>query len=221
LNLWVSVRQNVAILSGDVPSEVLAQRALELVGRVQGVGEVRSELTVVPRDGFVDGPAAFPQGLPTEPSDRKGVPSGDLTGQTRDSNRTIQVPKKADMGEITVPSAHKRSPQEVVVLGAPIPLTSLQGNRPPSGPAALLEPRPRSSQSSAPPQKAGPSDLATIVEAIRRQDERFARIRVDIQQGTVYLRGPVSCLDNLQDLAGLVRRLPGVQAVVLETLPSR
>jgi osmotically-inducible protein OsmY len=43
-------------------------------------------------------------------------------------------------------------------------------------------------------------------------------VTVEVRQKTVYLRGTVSRWGDATDLTNVVRRVPGVEAVVLESL---
>ena len=70
------------------------------------------------------------------------------------------------------------------------------------------------------PQNPQPWDLAAAADAIRKKDDRFAQIAIEVQGGVVTLRGPATQWDYLHLLASQVRRIPGVQAVVLDTVPG-
>jgi osmotically-inducible protein OsmY len=62
------------------------------------------------------------------------------------------------------------------------------------------------------------ADLASSVEVLRQKDERFRRVKVEVRQKTVYLSGLVRRWDDINDLSGAVRRLPGVEAVILDNV---
>ncbi len=101
LNLGVDVERNVAALSGDVPSEALAKYAVDLVGRVLGVAEVRSELAVV-----------APDRLPPDAARRR----------TPEGPRTREVPRKTDFAAPDPPSTSPLA--GAVSLGTPVPIAS-------------------------------------------------------------------------------------------------
>jgi osmotically-inducible protein OsmY len=188
--LWVEVRGTTAVLSGRLPSTMLKQRAVYLAGQVKGIAEVRGdELQVVAPDGVPDLPSPFVEGVP---------PRGTLAGDGKDG-RTTREPKKAD---VTV-----AGPGPVTLL-APTP-----GSSPSTTPSAgslveFLPPRPLSA----------PPDLSSAVEALRRKEERFRRLKAEVRQKTVYLSGTVSRWDDVNDLANAVRRLAGVEAVILDNI---
>jgi hypothetical protein len=192
LNICVTVRHNVAQLWGDVPSEGLARRAIDLAGRVAGVGEVRNELGVVPRDGVSEWPSPFPH----------GPPGGDLAGRSK------QVPRKADLPDPPPQPAARRPLDEAVSLGRPVAIATAPAGRPRDTPAELLPPRPM-------PDRA---DLLAAVGALCRKEERFARVRPEVRGGAVYLGGTVATWQDVQDLTSRVRRLPGVTAVFLDNV---
>jgi osmotically-inducible protein OsmY len=199
LNLWVRVRDNVATLSGDVPSEALQRRAVEIAGRVPGIAEVKDQLRVVPTDGIPDGPSAFPEGPPKEPA------PGELTGHQKDRDGGKPLPQKTQFGD---PEPAAGSLGGAVSLGTPVPLgPKAEGDRG-HAPAELLRPRPLPAA----------RDLAADVEALRRQDERFRRVQIAVREGQVYLGGTVARWEDVNDLAAAVRRLPGVRAVILDNV---
>jgi osmotically-inducible protein OsmY len=185
-DVWIEVRGTVVVLSGQVPSAMLKQRALFLAKQVKGIAEVKGDgLQVVPREGVSDLPSPFAEGA---------APAGRLAGNRLDGH-TTEVPKKADLPE---PEPARAPLNEAVTLLPPVPL---------KGPAVeMLPPRPL---------PAG-SDLPAAVEALRRQDERFGRLTVEVRRTTVYLRGTVARWADVNDLTNVVRRLPGVGAVVVD-----
>jgi osmotically-inducible protein OsmY len=188
--VWVEVRGTTAILSGKVPSPMLRQRAVYLAGQVKGIAEVRGDdLQVIAPDGVPDLPSPFPEGMP---------PRGALAGSPRDGH-TTQVPIKADPPAAELP----RAP---VSLLPPMPVSS--GAETPTVGVEILQPRPLPDA----------PDLASAVEALRRKDDRFRRVSVEVRQKSVYLRGTVARWGDVNDLANGVRRLPGVEAVILDNV---
>jgi osmotically-inducible protein OsmY len=188
--VWVEVRGTTAVLSGRLPSAVLKQRALYLAGQVKGIAEVRGdELQVVSPDGVPDLPSPFVEGVP---------PRGTLAGDGKDGH-AMREPKKTDVPDT--------GPGSVTLL------EPTHGPGPTTTPSAgslieFLPPRPLSE----------PTDLPSAVEALRRKEERFRRLKAEVRQKTVYLSGSVSRWDDANDLAGAVRRLAGVEAVILDNI---
>jgi osmotically-inducible protein OsmY len=70
----------------------------------------------------------------------------------------------------------------------------------------------------APRPPTAPPELASAVEALRAKDERFRRVMVEVRQKTVFVRGTVRRWDDVNDFADAVRRLPGVEAVILDSV---
>ncbi len=192
-DIFVSVRGPTATLTGTLPSEMLKRRALRLA-RVPGIEEVRDELRVVTPTGEPDVPTPFPD----------GPPPGELTGRPK-GERTTQVPRKTDLPE----PDPRPSLADAVSLGQPVPITSSPA-APNRGPAEMGPPRPL----------AAAPDLSAAVEALRQKEPRWQRVTVEVRQKTVYLRGTVGRWNDVNDLTNAVRRLPGVEAVVLDGLKS-
>jgi osmotically-inducible protein OsmY len=186
----VSVRGTVARLWGKVRSPALKQRALFLAKQVKGIAEVRGDELVVSEEGMADLPSPFPEGVP---------PQGTLAGNHRDGH-TTEVPKRPDYAD---PEPARAPPGESVTLLAPVPVS-----RPTDPPVEMLPPRPLAS----------PPSLEATIEALRQKDERFRGVRVEVRQKTVYLRGTVKRWDDAGAFANAVRRLPGVEAVILDSL---
>jgi osmotically-inducible protein OsmY len=192
-DVWIEVRGTTAILSGELPSEALKQRALFLAREVKGVGEVRGDaLQVVAQDGIPDLPSPFVEGVP---------PRGALAANSRDG-RTTQAPRKSDL------SGADPAPPSVTLL-PPVAVGGLSP-APVAKPAVeILPPRPLPD---------APPDLVSAVEALRRKDNRFRRLKVEVRHKRVFLSGTVSRWDDVNDLANAVRRLPGVEAVVVDNV---
>jgi osmotically-inducible protein OsmY len=189
-DLWIEVRGTTAVLSGKLPSAMLKQRAVFLAGQVKGIAEVRGdELQVVAPDGVPDLPSPFVEGVP---------PPGTLAGNGKDG-RTTRVPKKAEVPE--------PEPGRVTLL-API---HVSGPAPTPSPASVIEilpPRPLPEQ----------PDLPAAIEALRQKEGRFRRLKVEVRRKAVYLSGTVSRWDDVNDLAAAVRRIAGVEAVILDNI---
>lgn len=192
LNLFVDVERGIATLAGDVPSEATARYAVELVGRVTGIVEVRSQLGVRPQDGVAEGPRAF-HGPPTEPA------------------RTKQAPQKQSFTGPETPSGPSLA--GAVSLGAPVPLEP-----PKTSAASALVGLPVAPLPAPGPAPTAAPDLASLVEAERRRNARYRGVAVDVAQGTVSLRGVVERWEDVEELARIVRRLPGVRKVVIDNV---
>jgi osmotically-inducible protein OsmY len=194
-DVWIEVQGTTAILSGKLPSAMLKQRAVYLAGQVKGIAAVRADdLQVATPDGVSDVPSPFVEGVP---------PRGTLAGDRKDGHATRE-PMKAELPD-TAPSA--ASPPGVTLL-APIHVTA-----PAPAPSAgslveFLPPRPLPEE----------SDLPSAVEALRRKEERYRRLKVEVRGKTVYLSGTAPRWADVADLTNAVRRLPGVERVIQDAI---
>jgi hypothetical protein len=242
LNLGVRLRQGVATLWGSVPSADLAQRAVETVRRVPGVTTVKSELAIVPPDGFSPevlpsislAPESEPAPLTTNPPPggalvaRPGEP-GPVSGQHTSTGQTPPAP--ATTAE-TRPSL-----SGAVSLLPPIASSSTPPAKPRDPPVMLLSPVvPGPSPSPEPPESSNtwrpvqspaavlPS-LAQAVEQVRRGDPRFSHLEAEVRERVVLLRGTVAHGEDTMALAQALAKVPGVERVVVDkvqvTPPSR
>lgn len=70
-------------------------------------------------------------------------------------------------------------------------------------------------------------DLADVVERLRHGDQRFARLRAQLNGGVVLLSGSVGHDGDAMEFAQCLSRVPGVERVVIGdvrteiTLPGR
>lgn len=194
-DVWIEVQGTTAILSGKLPSAMLKQRAVYLAGQVKGIAAVRADdLQVATPDGVSDVPSPFVEGVP---------PRGSLAGGPREGHAT-QEPKKAVLPE---PSPTATPPQGVSLL-APIHVTA---PAPAPSTGSLVEFLPPRPLPEAP-------DLASAVEALRRKEERFRRLKVEVRDKSVFLSGTVSRWADATDLTNAVRRLPGVERVIQDEI---
>jgi osmotically-inducible protein OsmY len=201
LNLGVSVRQGVATLRGRVPSEALAWRAIQLVKPIQGIFEVYHDLQIKEFDPVdlpvLGGPIASG---PEEgnPPTRSPGPSGILAGRPGGNPTGAHAMEPGAPGPLN----------EAVSLGRPVirPASSSEAGQSPK--AVLMAPQ--------------PSDAAISVEAsvtgVLTADHRFSRVRPEVQEGVVYLRGSVTRQEEVMELARLVARLSGVARVVVDNV---
>jgi osmotically-inducible protein OsmY len=203
LNLGVTVRDRVATLWGAARSADLARRAVERLRQVPGLTEVRSEMKAeAAEDALLESfaqlarprPAAEPPAPPASPG-----PAA-LTSQASDPS---WKPRVSPDGEVEAP------PPEGGAPGLILPPVALP--RPPLGgasepPAVLLPPAPRATS----------ENLTRAIDALRRGDERFRRVRSEVRDGVVHLGGTVYRWEDLFEMARAVARLPGVQRVILE-----
>jgi hypothetical protein len=63
-----------------------------------------------------------------------------------------------------------------------------------------------------------PADLASSAEALRRKDDRFRRLKIELRQKMLYVSGSVARWDDAAALAESLRLLPGVALVILDNV---
>lgn len=198
LNLGVHVMGGTAKLSGPVPTAELKQRAIAIVQHVDGV------LLVTARDLYVS------------PSDqgRKRLSvliQNDPPTKTRAASPPLP---SSGIGERPAASVWSISPPPA---GA---------GQPPRNAIALQVP-----EKAAPPARAGETarltgnphpaapvvSPAAAVENLRQSNVRYQRIRVRVQDAAVYVLPGDSAGEDAMMFAQAVRRLPGVQHVIVSS----
>jgi hypothetical protein len=169
---------------------------------MQGVTAVRNELLVVPNgEAGADAPAeppTVPEGPPAA--------AGALTGRAGTAGRRSAQPA-ATPGPL----------ESAVTLGPPVagPPSAPAQPRPPAElgrPVALPnDQRPATALGDRSPA----ADPSAAVEQLRQTDERFRRLRPEVRDSVVTVRGAVRRGEDLMAFAQAVSRLPGVERVVL------
>jgi hypothetical protein len=243
LNLGVRIRHGVATLWGSAPSAELAQRAVETVRQVPGVTSVRSEIAVVPPDGF--GPEVLPSislapesepapiastnpppagALVTRPGEHGPVPGQPaLSGQMPPATATTAEAHPSLIGAVsllppvagsTAPPAKPRDPP-VLLLSPVVPGRALSSAPPDASPTW----RPVT------PVQPAAGLLSQAVEQVRQADPRFSRVEAEVRDRVVFLRGTVARGEDTMALAQALAQVPGVERVVVDkvqvTPPSR
>jgi hypothetical protein len=198
LNLGVNVQDGAATLWGMVPSAKLASRAIDRLKTMSSLEQVRSELSIEPLPDIIAGrPPPLPP-IHFGPDKNPTVghkPSGELMPRTPD-----HVPLPVN------PSSQPRSEWPPGVGASLLP--------PVTGDRAAMPPRRETSTKLLPP-RAEPS-LAKTVDRLRRADDRYKHIDVQIDGGVVILGGAAYRQGDLDDLAQAVSQLPGVERVIVE-----
>jgi osmotically-inducible protein OsmY len=189
-NLSVSVRSGIVTLGGRVPNEGFAQRAKEIAGRVQGVFQVHTGLTVGPVEPERDEAPRLPTSIP--------IPMADVPSGSRDPRSRGVLAGKA--------REPRPSLEDAARMGRPEPRKPTAAD--PGNAAVLLPPRPLEMS----------DDLVTSVNRLIGTDVRFAGIRAETDGGIVTLSGTARLLDHVMELASQVARLAGVKEVIVESV---
>jgi hypothetical protein len=185
LNLTVRVENGEATVWGPVPSSELERRAVALLGEVNGIRRVRSELYIVPGAGE-PAPALLAL-LPPPTVVQVASPDRD-TGELK---RDLLTPAATTSG-----GGRETGP-------APLSVPRLDGPRPVRG--AQVE----HSDVTRPP---GPS-LVEVIEELRRADRRYDGIRFTVRGGVVRVSADDVAEEDVEAFSRAVRAVPGVKEV--------
>jgi uncharacterized Zn-binding protein involved in type VI secretion len=199
LRLGVQVRQGVAVVWGDVPSDAVAQQAKDKLQAIDGIFGVRSELR--PGKGAAREIAAADLSVPVRVPPRLKVEVAkpdDRTGTIKKRGTVVggEGKKAARPGTLTVPAASR-------------PLLESKAER-----AVVLQPPTARSGES---KKEPPSRKGTLEEAVAKAKASQSRFRAI----PVVVRGDVVVITRRGDeedvvaLAQILRRVRGVSEVRL------
>jgi len=186
LPVGVSVRAGIATIWGSVPSKGTAERVVAVVRDVQGVLEVRNELSVQGSDDPLTDFLSQPMRPQTELVARPPVPAL-LSGPALLTSRWADWEK---MHELPLPFARSSEDGPRVALMPPVLL-----------PSVVAEAK---------------VDLAQTVEGLRQGDARFRGLVVDVTGGIVRIGGLVQRREDAMELAQAIARVPGVERVILQ-----
>ncbi len=224
VNLVVSVVDGVAVVGGAVPSADLGKRAEEVVRRATGAGDVKNRC-------FVQGK---PDPLIRAVADRltpgaRTPAASDLPGVVRPPRGTPAVVANPLPPETAVAAG----PTAAAVVARKIP--SDAGRRPSfllapvaadAGPAAAVASVPEAVRVR--PGPAIPVSLPTRAAEVmgglldlRRADDRFAGLSLDLRNGVVVLTGRAPQAADAWDFADAARRVPGVRQVIVGNVAPR
>jgi hypothetical protein len=192
LNLGIRVRDGVAEVWGNIPSDEVARQAVAKVGTVKGIRDVR--------------PSFFLQAT----ADRTTVEVAKPDGETGRLKRMLPAPVLSVAGE-----GQKLRPGDANAALAALP-------QPERRPAVLLPPRPLGGKETPPrteervetPRLRG-SSLPAAVDRIRTAEARFRAVPVRVEGNILILRRGLTADDDVTDLAQALRGLPGVAEVRL------
>jgi hypothetical protein len=203
LNLGVRVHNRVATLWGPVPSAELMDRAGRVLRKVPELLDVKNELHVEPQDA--PPPQYLPERLeaaPPTPTTLPGFIPGDegwrpTVGRGPGDLRAFASPAESIRIRPALAGVPDRIGDEAVLPAIRVP-------RPDSPPGAATA--------------AAPSALEVAVARLRAGDDRFQRLRADVLGGQVRLSGTVARWEDVHELLGMLRRLPGVERVVIDQI---
>lgn len=203
LNLGVQMSGGVASLSGPVPAAELKQRAIAIAQRIEGVLAVSGKglyistsdqsskrLAVVIQD---EGPTQTRSASPGPPS-----PGGGWMAEGAGSNSPSTASQPIAL----------QAPQKATLAAPALPSPNLEEGR--AGRARLT----------ANPHPVSPAvTISVALEQLRRRETRYQQIRTRVQGTTVFVFPGEATSEDAMTFAQAVRRLPGVQHVILSSGP--
>lgn len=196
LNLGVHMNGGVANLSGPVPSAELKQRAIALAERIDGV------LAVSGKDLYVS--------TSEQPGKRMSV----VIQEERPMQTRAASPGSRTGGAVALQLNPDSRSESATTKTAP-QITLLAPER--AGPP-LREPE--SGRLTANPHPASPTmSISIALEQLRRRDARFQQIRTRVQGTSVYVYPSDATSEDVMTFAQAIRRISGVQHVVLSSNP--
>jgi osmotically-inducible protein OsmY len=203
LNLAVYMSGGVATLSGPVPAAELKQRAIRIVQGVEGV------LTVSAKDLYVstseqDGKRLAVVIQDDQPTQTRSASPGSLSlgGGWRVEGGGSNSPPSGSQ-QIAL-----QAPETAAPIAPALPSTKL-GQGGVGGTHLTANPHPASPAAS----------ISLAVEQLRRRETRYQQIRARVQGTTVFVFSGEATSEDAMTFAQAVRRLPGVQHVILSSGP--
>jgi hypothetical protein len=196
-NLAVHVQNGVAVLVCEAPSKELAQRAVARLRQLPELTGVRNQLSADPLAGFPGREVvARPPPRPPNEEDLSSLPS---VGPVR------VVPRPGPSPAVGA------SPQP---KGAATFAVS-----PPVKGATPGQASPTSTATPAPvfPAKTS-SGIERAIRGLQLKEERFRRLRVEVQGDRVILSGAVPAWRDLHELSAAITRIPGVAGVTVREI---
>ncbi|HYT88114.1 MAG TPA: BON domain-containing protein [Gemmataceae bacterium] len=194
LDLGVRVRNRVVTLWGPVPSAELARRAVACLARLPEFVEVRNELCIESEGNLVHDVPPKPRLVPQPPRSpdgpRRAVPSAGVLTKTPVIPNVVQ----------TLPG----NPASSGKSSQPAPIWTPVARPAPAAPASVV------------PMVA----VETAIRQLQQGNERFRRIRVQVQDSKVTLSGIVYRWEDMHEFARAVGRIPGVTRVTLQNVET-
>lgn len=205
----ISVHEGVATLWGAVTDARLADIAEARVRQLPGIRTVRNETYEIRTDPVIDRVREFMRAieLPREPEVVIPMP---VPSPPRELSLNRPQPVREPVQEPPPPSAR---------LHTPVPKSKPPPPRPIRPVEPVVQAHPKSRPMAAPVSHR-PAVLGTyaLIEEVRDSERRFIGVRIDFQDGVVYLDGQVRKHSDSWDLAEKISSVPGVRRVVVRNL---
>jgi hypothetical protein len=211
VNLVVSVVDRVAVIGGPVPTADTGKRAAWVIGRVQGIAEVKNRCFV----------QAGPDPLIRAVSERIGTSRPlfpELPPIVGSAKATGSIPPPAAGWDVAPPpveeprvSLRPATPPIDSVLMAPVGSVATPA-LPPTRPAVLTN-------TPAAPTTAvvagRPGDVLSAATTVRNTSPKFAALTVEMRDGTLVIGGTAARAADAWEFAQALRRVPGVTRVAV------
>jgi BON domain-containing protein len=205
LNLGVTVRGGVATLWGTVPSPALAHRAQERIRGVAGLAQIRNDLRISNLDEetaeFIKGPAGGREFVKKTNEEPKIIGSASSSANAYPSS----LARRREMTPLV--SRSEDFKQATAKSNPPLVMPSIAVPVGPTVSVSSFEPAPHWTPT---------SPVASSLERLRRNSERFQGIHYDIQGGVVHVWAASARGGDVFTFAQLAARIPGVQRVMVE-----
>lgn len=198
LNLCVHMSGGVAALAGPVPTPELKQRAITLVGRLDGVLLVNSKELYI----------------------STSEQSGKRLVVVIQEDRPVQTRSASVGGEWRVEGGGNNAPaggsQQITLLAPEMAAPAAQ--KPPA--SKLAEGKAGGTRLTANPHPVSPAvSIGIALEQLRRRERGYQQIRARVQGTTVFVYPGDATSEDTMSFAQAVRRITGVQHVILSSDP--
>jgi hypothetical protein len=219
VNLVVSVVDGVAVVGGSVPSAAVSKRAEQVLRKVEGVKDVRNTCFVsAGPDPLLKAVAdKGASALPPRPvmAELPGVITNQMPPPASlfPPNTTLATNDPAGGAKVVA----LRPPTAVGVLGAPVgPVGS--GTAPAAAPQAVPATAP-GVLTGTPPAPA--ADVLVAAGEARKTEPRFAKLTVELRDGTLVVGGSAPLASDAWDYAEKLRKIPGVSRVAVGSVVGK
>lgn len=230
LNLWVSVRDGVALVNGGVPDEITSGRIEALLSRVPGVKIVRITTWSVPSEDPIRKLVADRMSGPSVPSTGASPPPQLAVTPIAPGVPLKQVPHLPELSQLST-RTESRPEGTVVVQRVEPPVAGgllqppvvgvYESNSSSQGPAAAPYPTIRPTLLPVAPADSAASHPAETLLLLRQSDPRFSGLTAVLQDGTATISGTVSARADADAFAAAVAKLPGVNRVTVAQVRIR
>jgi hypothetical protein len=227
LNLGVRIEDRIALLWGPVPDMFHVKRAVDIVKKVPGVLEVRSQLHV-DQDNEDWLPLFLPETRTPAPPMVVAAESNWVSSKPLPKPNPLPVPISSPQPQSLL-TTHGPN----VWTGLPVPMQNVQSFKPvvietparSDEPGLFVLPVAVMVQTASPgynlTQRYPVNGLEAKILQLKNSQFKFREVEVQVAGGKVYLSGTVQRLDDIHDLARAISYLPDVEQVVIGQIRTK